>query len=264
MIRQSLFIHIIMYLLMVPAAHSVVPDAYSLMEEANQAYIRAEYAYAAELYEEILASGLESAELYYNLGNAYFKQNRLADAILNYERARLLKPFDENIRYNLELARSRTTDRIEPVPAIFYERWWKHFLLMQSVDGWAVTALVLLLGALVLALVYFFSSRPWLKRLAFFFSLALILLTGLGFLAANRQYVHHYLRSDAIVFSPRIPVKSAPGEASPDLFVIHEGTRVSVTGELGGWVEIRLDNGNMGWVHREHIRAVREYAAETP
>ncbi len=263
MIRRLFNIQIIMLLLMPPIAHGTAADANALMEEANQAYIRSEYVYAAELYEEILALGLESAELYYNLGNAYFKQNRLADAILHYERARLLRPFDENIQYNLELARSRTIDRIEPVPVIFYEKWWNQFILLQSIDGWAVTALVLLFGALLLGLVYFFSSQPWLKRLGFFFSLALLLLCGIAFLAANRQYVHHYQRSDAIVFSPRVTVKSAPGEASPDLFVIHEGTRVNMTGKLGEWVEIRLDNGNMGWIKRDHIRAVRENVAET-
>ena len=246
------------------ALHLKANETQRIFGEANQAYINGEFAHAAELYETILAEGFESAELYYNLGNAYFKENRLAYAILNYERARLLRPFDEDIRYNLELARSKTTDRIETVPVIFYEKWWQKFILIQSVDGWAMTGLILLLLALSAGLWYFFSRTVLMKKLGFFLAISLLFLSVISFIAAQRQYVLHYLRTDAIVFSPRITVKSAPNVASPDLFVIHEGTKVRITNQLSGWSEIRLENGNVGWIRDDHIRAVRESEVETP
>jgi len=239
-------------------------EAATTFERANQAYINGEYAYAAELYEEMLSGGLEAAALYFNLGNAYFKENRLAHAILNYERARLLKPFDDNIMYNLELARSRTTDRIETVPLIFYERWWQRFILYQSVDGWAKTGLIMLVLALLAALGYFFTAAVVMKKTGFFLALLLLFFAGISFIAAQRQYVQFYLQTDAIVFSPRVTAKSSPNPASPDLFVIHEGTKVRITNELGEWSEIRLENGNVGWLKNDHIIAVRASGAAIP
>lgn len=260
--------HIILFVIglkyLIISLNSFAVDADSIMIEANQAYIRGEYSYASELYEEILSSGLHSSDLYYNLGNAYFKQNMLANAILNYERAWLLKPFDEQIEYNLELARSRTVDRIEQVPEIFYKRWWKRFILGQSVDGWAKTGLTMLVFSFILILWYFFSPTSRMKKLTFFAAIALTMITLVSFFAAQRQYSQVHQKTDAIVFAPRVTVKSAPADTSPDLFVIHEGTKVRITNELGGWAEIRLENGHVGWLQREFVRAVRASGTATP
>lgn len=239
-------------------------DVLSAFEEANQAYINGEYSYAAELYENILSSGVESAELFYNLGNAYFKMNQLASAILNYERASLLKPFDEQIEHNLQIARARTVDRVEQLPVIFYQRWWNKLVLIQSVDGWARTGIFSLLASLMVLIWFFFSRTPAQKKISFLLTVIFILFTSLGFYLANRQYKDFFLSRDAIVFSSRVAVKSGPGELSPDLFVIHEGTKVRITEELGDWLEIKLENGHVGWLKQSHVRAVRASDVETP
>lgn len=262
--KERIFLFIFGFMYLIISLHGLAADHDSTMMKANQAYIRGEYSYASELYEEILSSGLHSADLYYNLGNAYFKQNMLANAILHYERAWLLKPFDDQIEYNLDLARSRTVDRIEQVPDIFYKRWWNRFILAQSVDGWAKTGLYMLLITLLSVLWYFFSPTSRMKKATFFASIFLTMVTLLSFFAAQRQYVKHYQKTDAIVFAPRVTVKSAPSGTSPDLFVIHEGTKVRITNELGDWAEIRLENGNVGWLERESVRDVRASGTATP
>ncbi len=235
-----------------------------IIEQANQAYIQGEYLYAIEQYEQVLAMGLESAELYYNLGNSYFKENRLAPAILNYERALQMKPFDENIHYNLDIARSRIIDRIDPVPVIFYERWWKAFIYLLDIDRWAIFGLVALFLGLISLLWYLFSGKVVLKKLTLALSVVLLVAAGMAFLAAHRQYIHHYHRHDAIVFLPRVTAKSAPGADSPDLFVIHEGTKVTIIDTLGEWAEIRLANGNVGWLQQSAITPVRASGVASP
>ncbi len=162
-------------------------DLHDLVEQANEAYIKGEYSYAIELYEEVIANQKEAAELYHNLGNAYFKETRLGPAILNYERALRLSPNDDNIRFNLEIARSRIADRIEPVPLIFYERWWKGFLNLQAVDGWAITGLIFLVIFLGCLSLYFFSRKTGFRKIGFSLSLFFLLMTGICFFAANRQ-----------------------------------------------------------------------------
>jgi tetratricopeptide (TPR) repeat protein len=244
--------------------YATAADPTQIIEQANQAYIQGEYLYSIELYEQVLAMELESAELYYNLGNSYFKANRLAPAILNYERALQMKPFDENIKYNLEIARSRIIDRIDPVPVIFYERWWKAFIYLFDIDRWAVSGLIALFLGLICLLWYLFSGKVVLRKLTLIMSVVLLMVAGMAFLAAHRQHIYHYDRQDAIVFIPRVTAKSAPGTDSPDLFVIHEGTKVTITDTLGEWAEIRLANGNVGWLQMSAITPVRASGVASP
>ncbi len=235
-----------------------------IIEQANQAYIQGEYLYAIELYEQLLSMDLEAAELYYNLGNSYFKENRLAPAILNYERALRLKPFDANIQYNLEVARSRTIDRIDPVPVIFYERWWRAFVYFLDIDRWAIYGLVSLFIGLAAMLWYWFTGRVGLKKFSLAMSLFFLMIGGLAFLAAQRQYAYNWKRQEAIVFVPRVTAKGAPGHDSPDLFVVHEGTKVMITDALGDWVEVKLENGNIGWLQKSSIIPVHASGAVSP
>ena len=227
----------------------------SLIEQGNQAYMNGEYSYAAELYERVLESGLTAPELHHNLGNAYYRQNEMARAILHYERGLRLRPSDEALRHNLNIARQRLTDRIDPVPMLFFERWTKGFLMRMPADGWARTGIALFVAGLAAMLGYFFFRRPAAKKRAFFLALALILSGILSFYSARVQY-NASMRQEAILFVPRVTAKSAPGTDSPDLFVIHEGSKMEITDKLGDWVEIRLANGNVGWIRKDALEII--------
>ncbi|MDX9940933.1 MAG: tetratricopeptide repeat protein [Bacteroidales bacterium] len=230
------------------------PD--QLIEQANQAYVLGEYSFAIELYESVVKQKLEAPGLYYNLGNAYFKENKFGLAILNYERALRLKPGDEDIRFNLEVARSRTVDQINPLPLIFYERWWKGFYSLLSPNTWAVFVIILLVVSMVLFGFFFFSKTRPFKRVSFFFALLFLFLTLICMISARAQYYHLFQKEEAIVMVPRAVAKSAPDETSPDLFVIHEGSKSRITNELGDWFEVRLANGNVGWVKKSSVEII--------
>lgn len=227
-----------------------------LIEKANQAYTSGEFSHAIELYEQVIESGMVAPELYYNLGNAYFRDNQTGAAILNYERALRLKPNDENIIHNLEVANRYIVDLIEPVPLIFYERWWRNFILLQPIDHWAISGIIGTVLFLSMLAIYFLSRKTTIRKLSFFVSLFLLLFTGLAFTAAHLQYKRFFLTREAIVFVPRTTAKSAPSESNSDLFVIHEGSKVRITRELGDWYEVRLANGNVGWVKMSAIEVI--------
>lgn len=227
-----------------------------LIREANDAYTRSEYSHAIELYEQVLERGLQGPELYYNLGNAYFKNNRLGKAILNYERAARLNPTDENILHNLQIANSRTVDRIEQRPLLFYEQWWRSTYSLFTSTGWAVAGIILFSLFLAGVALYLFSRTRGVKRTAFYLSFLLMGLTAFSLVFAQKQYSRLLSEKEAIIMSPRVAAKSSPSQQSPDLFLMHEGTRVFIRNSLGEWLEISLPNGNVGWVKKEALEVI--------
>ncbi len=245
---------IILFALAAKAVFATTP--HELFEEANNAYQRSEYAYSIELYEQILDKGLVSAELFYNLGNAYFKNNNLGPAILNYERALRLRPMDEDIIHNLEIARSRIVDRIEQRPLLFYERWWKATYNLQGVDGWAVTTIVLVILLLVSIVSYLFSRTMALKKTAFFSMLFLLILAIHSVIFTIKQHNRLFSQREAIIMQSRVTAKSSPATQSPDLFLLHEGAKIAVRSSLGQWYEIALPNGTVGWIKAEAMEII--------
>lgn len=227
-----------------------------LIEQANTAYLEGQYSYAIELYESVLDQKLEAHGLYYNLGNAYFKDNRLGPAILNYERALRIKPGDNNTMFNLEIAHGRIVDRINDTPLIFYEKRWRSMNSSFSIDTWAKLALLFLALTLALFGGYLFFKTRSMKKAAFGLSLLGLLFMTISFFSARAQYYHTFQKKEAIIMAQRATAKSSPGDANPDLFVIHEGSKASITGELGDWVEIRLANGNIGWVKKTMLEVI--------
>lgn len=225
----------------------------------DEAYAGGDYARAIAVYEELLATEGEAAEVYYNLGNSYFKQGQLAHAILNYERALLLDPADDDIRFNLELAQSRTVDKITPLSELFFVRWAKDFASLQSSDGWTrwgIASFLLVLGGVAL---YLFAGPLAVRKVGFFVTLVCVVLCVVANLSASWQ---KQLRQDArwaIVMSPSVTAKSTPAHSGTDLFVCHEGLKVEIKDNtMTQWKEIRLPDGNVGWVPAEAVAAVAD------
>lgn len=227
-----------------------------LIKEANEAYTRSEYSYAIELYEQVLEQGLEASELHYNLGNAYFKNNRLGPAVLHYERALKLDPTNENILHNLQLTRNRLVDRTDERPKLFYERWWQNIYMMQSATGWSITFIILLSLVLSLTAIYLFSRTRGVKRTSFYAAIIILLLTVFSIIFAQKQYNRLTAGNQAVIMNPRVSVKSSPSQQSPDLFLVHEGTKVYVRSSIGEWIEIGLPDGNVGWVKKETLEVI--------
>ena len=207
-------------------------------------------------YEALLKQGI-SSDIYYNLGNCYYRMDDMTRAVLNYERALLLSPGDRDVRLNLQLARSKTIDKIVPESEMFFVTWYRSLVNLMSVDGWARTAIVSLVVALILALLYLFSDRIWLRKLGFFGSILLLLTFALSNLFAYQQKQALVHRSGAIIIHSAVNVKSTPAHNGTDLFILHEGTKVTITDDsMNDWKEIRVADGKEGWLQTKDIEII--------
>ena len=198
-----------------------------------------------------------STSLYYNLGNAYYRMDEIPRAVLNYERALLLSPGDPDVRFNLQMARSKTIDKITPESEMFFVTWYHSLVNLTSVDGWARVALVSLALAIVLALLYLFAGAVWLRKLGFFGAFALLVVFVLANVLAHVQRQNFTSRSGAIIMAPAATVKSTPSGQGTDLFILHEGTKVVITdGSMRQWKRIRVADGKEGWVETSQMEII--------
>lgn len=224
--------------------------------EGDSAYIKNDFASAIQIYESLLQQG-EAPEIYYNLGNCYYKTDDIARAILNYERALLLSPGNTDIRANLEIARSKTIDKVTPVPEIFFITWIKSLVNSQSSDAWARTGIVSFLLLLVSLAIFFFTQHIKWKKIGFSAAILFLIVTVLSNLFASQQKSYLTNRNDAIILSPSVTVRSTPSESGTSLFVLHEGRKVEIKdNSMREWKEIRLEDGKVGWVPSSSIEVI--------
>ena len=226
-------------------------------ENADSAYARQQYQQAAKDYEEVISRNGESADLYYNLANAYYRMDNIPMAVLNYERALLLSPGDGDIRFNLDMARSKTIDKITPESEMFFVTWFKAAVNIMSADAWAVAAVVALAIAIVMLLIYLFAYRIWLRKLGFFSGIAALLLFITANIFAKIQHDQLTNRTGAIIMQSAVSVKSAPANSGTDLFILHEGTRVEIVdSQMKDWKQVKVADGKQGWVPARSITVI--------
>ncbi len=211
-------------------------------------YTTSKYKEALDEWLDIYKTGYRSAQLSYNIGNAYFKLNNIPGSILFYERARLLKPADDNINYNLQIARSLVVDKFQGIPELFFVRWYDFLALMLSSNRWAVISIVTFILFLALLSLYIYSSKYRLKVIGFWSAVILLIISASSLTLTIRNKSLVYDSHKAIIFAPSVNGKSSPDNSGTDLFVLHEGSKVSVEDEVSEWYEIRLSDGNKGWV----------------
>jgi len=249
--RMILLISISLASCLIPLSSHALTKA-----DADSSYVRGEYQQAIKEYESLLKNGA-SADLYYNLGNAYYRTENITKAVLNYERALLLSPSDRDIRFNLQMARSKTIDKITPEQEMFFITWYRSLVNLASVDGWARTALWALALAIVLALLYLFSDRIWLRKVGFFGALFLIAIFVFSNIFAHQQKELLVNRKGAIVTASSVTVKSTPDKKGTDLFILHEGTKVTITdSSMREWKGVRLADGKEGWIETKQIELI--------
>ncbi|MDR1056564.1 MAG: tetratricopeptide repeat protein [Prevotellaceae bacterium] len=244
----------IILLFTISSAYSSPVD--SLWVQANKAYIEGNYAEASEKYEDILALDFESPDIYFNLGNAYYKQNMIGQSILNYERALRLSPENVDVIHNLEMARLMQLDKIEAVPEFVLSKWYNSVLQIASADAWGIFSIVLFAVFLVLLMVYFFTWSYGLRKLSFFTSILAFILCIITLVFALQQRAGLLDDSKAIVFAPVVTVKSSPDVNGTDLFIIHEGMKIKIIDHIGDWNRIVLSDGNQGWASAASMQII--------
>lgn len=227
-----------------------------LLQKGNELYTKDNFKEAIDVYNQLLMTNLESPEVYFNLGNAYYKTKQYPQAILNYERAKLISPEDEDIAFNLQIANQHVVDAIQELPGIFIVRWWNSLVNSQTTDTWAVISIISFLFFLTLAGLYFFARSGNMRRIAFWSAFILITISMFSWSFAAQQKNRLVNHTYAIVMQPTVTVKSSPSEKGTNLFVVHEGLKVKITDKLGDWLEVRLADGNKGWIMTESIERI--------
>ena len=245
-------------LLMIPIVSSAVenyPD--SLWNAANEAYAQERWEDAVNDYTAIAEASMESAPLWCNLGSAWYKSGNLGKAILCYERALKLDPSYEDAKYNLELLNAMKLDRLESVPELILATWVKNLGRMLDSDLWAVCFLVFLVLTLAMVLLFILGSSATSRRAGFFTGVVCLLL-AVASLSFSLWQKNEYMKADkAIIMKPVSSVKSSPsGDSAKDLFVLHEGTKVQVLDNVGGWSNIELSDGRQGWLPSSDIEKI--------
>ena len=229
----------------------VMSQSNNWFEEGNAAYNDGDYEQALALYGNIEESGLESAELYYNMGNTYYKMKQYPMAILYYEKALKLNPGDEDIRTNLEIANLAVVDKINVVPQSFIARWWNGMKTSLSADGWAWVSIVAFALFLICLFVFLMARRRGLMKAGFYVGLLIAICLAFSVIFAVGNYRDMSHQDQAIVMTPTVNVKSSPSENSVDLFVLHEGAKVRVMSESNGWNQIKIADGSVGWLQAD-------------
>ncbi|MDN5348720.1 MAG: hypothetical protein PWQ54_116 [Bacteroidales bacterium] len=255
---SSTFVFII-FVFVTLASNSLQAEELTLEQQyeiAHQQYNEANFDSALVVYRNIYEAGYTSAELLYNIGNTYYKLRQIPSAILFYERALKLAPNDPDIIHNLAIANNRIIDKIEPVPQLFFKNWWETFYKMFSADWWAIISLIFLALFLSLLFIFIISENRSIRKVSFFSGLLILLITIGTFGMASQKYYYTKSINEAIVFTPTITVKSSPSASSVDLFVLHEGTKVSLLDEVDGWKEIKIANGSVGWMPSESLKGI--------
>ena len=230
--------------------------AENIMQEANIAYAENDFNRASILYDSLLSLGYFSADLHYNLGNALYKQNRIANAILHYEKALKMEPGMEDAKHNLQLANLKTVDKIEPIPDLFIKKWWKTIINTFNADEWATFAVCFLFFSLLGMAIYFFAPLVLFKKVGFYLAIIFVIISLFSWFFGGSQYYYLQNSSEAIIITPTINVNSSPTAGSTKLFVLHQGTKVDLKDESGEWVKIRIPNGNEGWMRYKDIAEI--------
>jgi tetratricopeptide (TPR) repeat protein len=230
--------------------------AETAFERAAAYYQKQDYGRALAIYDSLLKLGYESAELEFNAGNAYYRTGQIPQAILHYERAALLNPSDPETQHNLRIAYLSTVDKIEPEPLLFYEEWIRSIAYGGTVPFKTLLAQLLLWSSCGCFALYLFARKIKIRRWGFYL-MVLTMTAGLVFwlLAENhRRHLHH--NKGAIIFAEAIYVKGSPIKDGAKLFMLHEGTKVTVVDALEGWRKIRIANGNEGWVEADALEEI--------
>ena len=221
----------------------------NLFNQANNLYAKEEYKAAQEIYEEIIQSGILSPEVYYNLGNCYYKKNDWANAIWCYEKSIQIKKQEKTV-YNLNLAKLNIIDKIDLLPKIFYKKWWNNLTQLLTIKNWQILTL---LSIWIMFLYHLIINK---RRLNYKIKILIIFPILLFFISLSAYYKNN--QEEAIIMNSNIILTSAPSNNSTNLFSIHSGTKIEIIDEIGEWINIRIANGNTGWMKRDGCKSLKK------
>ena len=228
----------------------------SLYLEANSLYQQGQYEPALEKYNAVILSGKESADLYYNMGNAAYRSNSIGHAILYYEKALKLEPTHQDAIHNLDFVSRYRLDTFEEVPVLFIGSWIEGFVRIFPEHTWSILAMAFFAIILCGLLFYLFSRHMLIKKMGFISSavaLLFFLITLSSSISRHRDIVNP---DSGIILAPSVVVRSSPSESGTELFILHEGTKIDINEEVSGWQNIRVIDGREGWIMSSDFQSI--------
>ncbi len=229
----------------------------AIFDEANKAYRNSSYQEALNGYHQIDSLGLQSSDLFYNIGNTYYKLNQIAPSIYYYEKALLLDPNNEDAKQNLTFAQRMTIDAFEALPKSVFQKINDRIIYPIHYNTWAWISIFLAFMVGVFFLLYYFSFNTNKKRLFFTVSLVSVglFLISMSFVIKAKHFSDH--TKPAIVFSSKVSVKSEPNTNADEAFELHEGTKIHVVETIDDWNKIKLMDGKTGWIKSESFKRIK-------
>jgi len=225
-------------------------------QKANAFYAEGKYQEAIEEYQTLLNTDNISTDIYFNLGNCYYKTDNIPNSILNFERALKLKPDNEDALFNLKMANKRTVDKIDRLPELFIGNTWKNLVISKTVENWSFNAIGLLFLSLVLFISYLLMQQVIVKKAGFYAGFLFLGLSMFTFLMASQHNSILEQSTEAIIFAPTTTIQSEPNTNAEKLFTLHEGTKVTLLEDNLEWSKIKLPNGNIGWIKSDEVKRI--------
>ena len=251
MIKKTL-----LFLLITLSFSATAQTTDEIFKEANTLYQQKEYKLALDKYEEILNTGYNSSELYYNIANTHYKLEEVALSILFYKRTLKLDPNFDDAIFNLKMAKLKSVDKFDTIPETFFLKFWKSFSSVFSIYQWSITAIVLAFITSIFFIIFLFNSSSTLKRLSFVISLSSIILMLTAIFISHQQDAWQKANKQGVIMVENSYIKVAPDDQSEDSFILHEGTEIIVIDNVGDWLRIKLVDGKKGWIHQSNIMFV--------
>ena len=224
--------------------------------KANAFYAEGKYQEAIEEYKTLLNTGNIATDIYFNLGNCYYKVDDISNSILNFERALKLKPDNEDALFNLTMANKRTVDKIDRLPELFIGNTWKNLVTSKTIENWSFYTIGLLFLSLILFVSYLLIQQLIIKKSGFYAGFLFLGLSMFTFLMASQHNSILEQSTEAIIFSTTTTIQSEPNINAEKLFTLHEGTKVTLLENNMEWSKIKLPNGNIGWIKTEEIKPI--------
>lgn len=245
------FLVLVFFLLFAPTFGSN-----ELMDRANALYAKQQYEAAIPVFEKVLDDRQESPELYYNLGNCYYKLNKIGKAILYYERAKKLAPDDEDIQFNLKMANQKVEDRIEAAPELFVKQWKNSLSSGLSERNWAIISILFMVLSFFFWGVFRYGKRIHIRQWGFYLGTTGLVLGIISFFFARNAVISAQNSKESIILAPSVTVLGSPDSSGTKLFILHEGTKVEILDASAGWQEVKIANGNTGWIPSNSVETI--------